>query len=237
MDVMNNNPRRKWKQPEERVDSLIRINNMELSNLQKSPYRQQLGQPKAATPSLGSPNKRAAKCILKLRERLKRLDDKRSPKQNIHSVKVVATEQLQRQPYRAGTYLQPTTTELSSIVTDTAIVETYKVNPIRSRCKKKKNTYLQTHKQCQLVKEQERLAAWLRMNPETDIKEIRHDFLKKDTFMGIGSLCSVEVNAKIQSAMRCRSLSEQEIGFGKESVRSSIAAEMSSESIFGDTTT
>ncbi|EGZ18118.1 hypothetical protein PHYSODRAFT_503723, partial [Phytophthora sojae] len=210
----------------------------ELQNLckHKSPYRRPLRRPKPPAPSPGSPAQRAAKSILKLKEGLLRLDgttwagpdcqdDQATgglpPRQLIH------TQQTARRPgdqLSTESNLNGTTRSRSSSPSRARILQ-------RSPSRKKKKQRPPTREERELAEKQGRLAEWLKANPDatpTNVVEGSGRSMKEST-----PSYSTEVQARIDSAMQCRGPLESGVRLWDDPVRSLLAAEMTSESVFG----
>ncbi|KAG1695815.1 hypothetical protein DVH05_019154 [Phytophthora capsici] len=229
MDGRKANRGRKLKHSEEQVRHkghvLSEIDSKELSGLSKhkSPYRQQLTRPKPPAPSPGSPAQRAAKSILKLKEGLLHID---TTKWNgeAHGEPVVAL--AQPQPVNMSNVRStPTDSALRTRDEDKSLkVETSERSPSR-----KKKRPPPTREDRELVKKQERLASWLKVNPDVGRESIQDtgDRCTAD------ALYSTEVEARIEAAMQCQGPLESGIRLWDDPVRSLLAAEMTSESVFG----
>ncbi|EEY64826.1 uncharacterized protein PITG_15618 [Phytophthora infestans T30-4] len=89
---------------------------------------------------------------------------------------------------------------------------------------RKKNKRPPTRAERDLAEKQERLAAWLKANPET-----RHVSVVEDTYLPY----SAEMESRIDSAMQCQISLELGVRLWDDSVCSMLAAEMTSESVFG----
>ncbi|KAK1930291.1 hypothetical protein P3T76_014251 [Phytophthora citrophthora] len=224
MDGRKANRDRKPKQLEEQVghklDVLSEIDGKELSTLSKhkSPYRQQLKRPKPPAPSPGSPAQRAAKSILKLKEGLLHIETTKWNGES-HDEPIVAL--AQQQPLSRSTP-KIDSTSTTRFGEKSLRVKTSERNPSR----KKKRPPSPTREERELAKKQERLASWLKANPDVDRTSV------EDT----GGRCtpySTEVEARIESAMQCQGPLESGVRLWDDPVRSLLAAEMTSESVFG----
>ncbi|KUF80096.1 hypothetical protein AM587_10015076 [Phytophthora nicotianae] len=234
MDARNANPTRKSKQFEERARHKLDlpngvINNKESRNLSKqnSPYRRQLCRPKPPAPSPGSPAQRAAKSILKLKEGLLRLDGTTQPQDTCIQGDITGANITPVPPVsRSGID--------SSLIASLEIPRARSPSPsrvktpVRSPSRKKKRP--PTREERELAEKRERLAAWLKANPDA-----ARDF--EDTGQGYNLVApySVEVESRIESVMQRQTSFELGVRLWDDPVRSLLAAEMTSESVFGGT--
>ncbi|KAG7392414.1 hypothetical protein PHYPSEUDO_000822 [Phytophthora pseudosyringae] len=213
--------------------------NEELLHLskQKSPYRQQLRRPKPPAPSPGSPAQRAARSILKLKEGLLHIDGAKWPGdtgiQDDHGVELARPQGVQ-QPVRVRSSPKSIDSALTtpSLGTSSARSPSRANTPVRSPSRKKK-----TRAEHELAQKQERLAAWLHANPDAGPDSVVEDagqrFKGDDAPTDTNQLYSVEVEARIESAIQCRGPLEAGVRLWDDPVRSMLAAEMTSESVFG----
>ncbi|KAE9068307.1 hypothetical protein PF010_g27113 [Phytophthora fragariae] len=215
-----------------KLDPTSEMHTRELQNLSKhkSPYRRPLRRSKAPAPSPGSPAQRAAKSILKLKEGLLRLDDTRwtqdckddqatgglPPHQLIHAHE-------QQNASRPGDQLsrQPNESTLSG--TSPSRAKTPQRSPSRKTKKRPP-----TREERELNAKQERLAAWLKANPDATPASVDQGSGRTST-----PTYSMEVQARVESAMQCRGPLESGVRLWDDPVRSLLAAEMTSESVFG----
>ncbi|KAG3024696.1 hypothetical protein PC121_g9066 [Phytophthora cactorum] len=245
MNARNANPTRKSKQFEEQVrhkpELPNEINNKEPRNIskQKSPYRRPLCRPKPPAPSPGSPAQRAAKSILKLKEGLLRLDGTNWPQDTcIQDDNTGATVALAQQPVSRSGVIKAVEPSL----TTTSLEASRAKSPSPNRAKtpvslrspgRKKKRRPPTREVRELAEKQERLAAWLQVNPVASFASVVEDAGQKDDMEGVYPPYSVEVESRIESAMQCQNPLELGVRLWDDPVRSLLAAEMTSESVFG----
>lgn len=253
MEARNANPARKPQPIEEqarhKLDLLNEIPTKELRSLskQKSPYRQPLRRPKPPAPSPGSPAQRAAKSILKLKEGLLRLDDTnraRDIQGDTTTIVALAQQQGVQQPVigsSAGSTPISIDSSLTSLGTCSARSPSPSTcrakTPIRSPSRKKKKR-TSTCEERELAEKQERLAAWLNANPDASPaknvgQDARRRLLVDSSPIDAAPPYSMEVEARIESAMQCHGPLESGVGLWDDPVRSLLAAEMTSELVFG----
>ncbi|KAF4143956.1 hypothetical protein GN958_ATG06851 [Phytophthora infestans] len=233
MDVRNANPTRNSKQFEERARLRLAngiSNNKEPRNLSKqnSPYRRSLCRPKPPAPSSGSPAQRAAKSILKLKEGLLRLDDTNWLQDTfVQGDNALANVALAQQPVSkadAKTFEVSLTSNIEKSTRRARGPSRAKTPESIRSPSRKKNKRPPTRAERDLAEKQERLAAWLKANPET-----RHVSVVEDTYLPY----SAEMESRFDSAMQCQISLELGVRLWDDSVCSMLAAEMTSESVFG----
>ncbi|KAL3657740.1 hypothetical protein V7S43_017312 [Phytophthora oleae] len=239
MDGRNANRDRKPKHFEDQVrhklDVLSEIDRKELPSLSKhkSPYRQQLQRPKPPAPSPGSPAQRAAKSILKLKEGLLHIDTTKCNGASIggiHDDTIVASTQQSVQQVAVSRSSVRSTPKVADSASTTRVGEkslrlkTSERSPSRKRKKRPP-----TREEREFAEKQDRLASWLKTNPDVCASVQDTGRRRTDT----DEPYSTEVEARIKSAMQCQAPLESGVRLWDDPVRSLLAAEITSESVFG----
>ncbi|KAL4106214.1 hypothetical protein PRIC1_004268 [Phytophthora ramorum] len=240
LDARNANRARKTRQGEHHKPQLPgETPTKELSDLykQKSPYRQPLRRPKPPAPSPGSPAQRAAKSILKLKEGLSRLDGtNRTPETHdeTHDELIDTTidglaQQHVHQQTSTSRLIDPSLKDNGPILRVRSPSPSKAKTLLRSPSRKKKKRP-PTREERDLAEKQARLETWLKANPDASpANSIENGARAYD----MSSLYSIEVSARIESTMQCRGPLESGVRLWDDPVRSLLAAEMTSESVFG----
>ncbi|RLN88144.1 hypothetical protein BBJ28_00022437 [Nothophytophthora sp. Chile5] len=230
-----------WQQPSEHETASEQLQD---ATKQNSPYRQQLRRPKAPVASPGSPAQRAAKSILKLKEGLLHLDEAKwtlDASEIAANQSIVAIVRRQRQQ-EAGT---PPTRSLPKAPIISPSRENSKSgtrgtssrsSPQRSPSRKKQRPLTREARDARdLSEKQARLAVWLKAHPDGFVSVCEDVAVGDEGEGGLSSsgLYSLEVEARIETAMQCRAPLDSGVGLWDDPVRSLLAAEMTSESVFG----
>ncbi|OWZ23486.1 hypothetical protein PHMEG_0001616 [Phytophthora megakarya] len=196
---------------------------------QKSPYRRPLRRPKPPAPSPGSPAQRAAKSILKLKEGLMHVDTTKWSS-DIQDDAALPPQQNVHQPINGSNVWSPSKSGNSFVPMRSPSPK--RVNtPIRSPNRKKKRQ--PTREEHELAEQQDRLAVWLNANPDTNPISIFQASRNGDVPIDAIPPYSIEVESRIESAMQRHTPLEMGVRLWDDPVRSILAAEMTSESIFG----
>ncbi|GMF65220.1 unnamed protein product [Phytophthora lilii] len=241
LDVKRANLARKSQQLDDharhKLDLLSEMPTQELQR-HKSPYRQHLRRPKSPAPSPGSPAQRAAKSILKIKEGLLRLDATKWILDDEETANTLPRERLTPSSPSAESAhnLSSKTTSLGNSRARSQSPARAKT-PQRSPSRKKKKRP-PTREERELAEKQARLAEWLKANPDVSPANIiqgdgRWTSRVDGTPFDTTSPYSTEVEARIEAAMRCQGPLESGVRLWDDPVRSLIAAEMTSESVFG----
>ncbi|RLN86748.1 hypothetical protein BBJ28_00003480 [Nothophytophthora sp. Chile5] len=231
-----------WHQPPEHETASEQLQD---ATKQKSPYRQQLRRPKVPATSPGSPAQRAAKSILKLKEGLLHLDEAKWPLDTSEiaanqSVVAIVRRQRQQEVGTPPTRSLPKATVISlsreNVKSGTRGTSS-RSSPQRSPNRKKQRPLTREAREARdLSEKQAHLAVWLKAHPDENPASAC-ELVAVDDDDEVGSstsgLYSLEVEARIETAMQCRAPLDSGVGLWDDPVRSLLAAEMTSESVFG----
>ncbi|GMF40498.1 unnamed protein product [Phytophthora fragariaefolia] len=228
-------------QARHKLDQASEMHTKELQHLckQKSPYRQPLRRSKLPAPSPGSPAQRAAKSMLKLKEGLLRLDGTRWAQESLDEADggLPPHQLIQQNPSRTSDLLSPrpigSSAKPKSVARPSSTSPARVKTPHRSPNRTKKRP--PTRDERDLAEKQKRLAVWLKANPDTNPENVVQGFRQttiRDHVSAIPAYSS-ELESRIAAAMQCRGPLESGVRLWDDPVRSMLAAEMTSESVFG----